>query len=336
MNNQTTLIFAALAVIALLFSPMVGACADAKEIEVVTHRWFQSLNPGTTEFTMGVQVTNPEEGDIVVITAMTDKEWDMGNINAWPDEQQLWTVGSSEIKLEQIGQYGSPYLPVPKITVFVQINIGSCPDTAEICGDPRSGAELFRFTAMVVSESTAKKIEANKYNTETTLRKLGALRVSREVCLKRPCGEAEQVVEVEEPEVWIPSPRQGENIGRDTTEIDVFWKSKGTEYYTIIGLGSTNQPWDWPKGIVYNMDCDDGSKFSGKMTFFVGSCKDTEDGNGKGANKEYIEIIAVKDEDVEKVENLGCSFEREKVKPFIRASYAIWVDRPCGCCGQIQ
>lgn len=326
------IVIAALAMTTMLFSPMVGGACEAETIRIQNPQWFDTLESGETKLVMTIEVTNANEGDVILIAGMTDKYWDCTG------DKQLWNIGSAVIEYpKQIGRNNDVWITVgQKLTVFVPIEFGSCPDTAEVCGDASTGAKLMRLTAMLVDQSTAEKILKMPFNSEIALYKLGAMTTKDETCIKRPCGEAEQVVEVEEPEVWIPSPRQGENIGRDTTEIDVFWKSKGTEYYTIIGLGSTNQPWDWPKGIVYNMDCDDGSKFSGKMTFFVGSCKDTEDGNGKGANKEYIEIIAVKDEDVEKVENLGCSFEREKVKPFIRASYSIWVDRPCGCCGQIQ
>lgn len=148
---------------------------------------------------------------------------------------------------------------------------------------------------------------------------------------QRVCSEPCQ----EEVAVWFNSPKCGDNVGVDTTEIPVSWGSRGTEYLTILGLATTNQPWD--ERIVYLMDVLDGSKLGGSSIFYVGSCKDTEDGNGVGATTEYLELIAVKDEDLEEVKNLDWPVNRAALDKYVQASDNVWVERPCGCCcGQIQ
>ncbi len=81
MKRETVLIFAALAAIALLFSPMVGACAE--DYKIVSPAWGETLACGQTAIT--VKLSNP---------VPVDEEWRI--FGCTDNDERLWNLGKIE------------------------------------------------------------------------------------------------------------------------------------------------------------------------------------------------------------------------------------------------
>lgn len=265
------------------------------------------------------------------IVVFDDPTWNAGlyNVEDLTVNAHYWNLGDNEV-VELFGNRGNDIRPwnlgtfgrdgnEREGTLTVSTGVGCCND----CGSDT----FVLFATTKRNGCSGSEVEYFESMSEF-LRNYNIVGITM---FQRPCTEPCQ----EQVTVWFTSPECGDNVGVDTTEISVSWRSRGTEHYTILGLATTNQPWD--DGIVYLMDILDGSKLSGSSIFYVGSCKDTEDGNGIGASTEYLELIAVKDGDLEEVRNLDWPVTRTTLDEFVEASDNVWVERPCGgCCGRIE
>ena len=277
-----------------------------KSIRTFDPQWFETVEQ---KFLGATEATNPNEGDVVVMTAMTR-------------DGKFWNIGSSSsISIpEEIRNLPGP----DKTIVWVPAEI-----PAEVYKDASVGT-MVRITTMMMSESTAKKILKTQFNSEKRLRNMGAMKVKEDVCVG--ISRNLEPTPTTTPCIDIIGDTFNVETGATTAEIPVRIEN-GVGYYFAI-FGKTEKPWDknqlWLLSCIIKITSDNEDPV---VPIGYGSCDETRDGEGAEEITIYGGLFS--EEDLPWVRETN-HYSEDKVMSALITMDNATINRPCDCCCRID